>query len=118
MFLSGIRVKSAVTIRHIFISPGHNFFGRHGQPAGEHEAIDVAAVRCRAGYGLEGDRFFGYRDDYKGQVTFFSWATYDAVKTQFDVPLLQPSAFRRNVLVEGVHLNDLIGTRFMLPIMF
>jgi MOSC domain-containing protein YiiM len=107
-------VKSLVTIRHIFISPGHNFFGRHGQPAGEHETFDVMAVRCRAGFGLEGDRFYGYREDYKGQVTFFSWATYDAVKTEFDVPLLEPSAFRRNVLVEGVHLNELIGTRFTL----
>ena len=107
-------MKSVVTIRHIFISPGHNFFGRHGQPAGQHPAIDVAKVSCRAGYGLEGDRFFGYRPDYNGQVTFFSWETYDAVKTEFDVPVLEPSAFRRNVLVEGVHLNELIGTRFTL----
>ena len=114
MVLSGLRVKSVVTIRHIFISPGHNFFGRHGQPAGQHQAVDVAAVRCRAGFGLEGDRFFGYRQDYNGQVTFFSWSTFDAVRTEFDRPLLEPSAFRRNVLVEGVQLNELIGTRFTL----
>ena len=107
-------MKSAVTIRHIFISPGHNFFGRYGQPPGEHAAIDVATVRCRAGYGLEGDRFFGYRPDYKGQVTFFSWETYEAAKIQFSVPALRPDAFRRNVLIEGVHLNELIGARFTL----
>ena len=108
------RVKSAVTIRHIFLSPGHNFFGRYGQPAGTHDTIDVAIANCRAGYGLEGDRFFGHRPDYKGQVTFFAWETYEAAKVQFSVPALRPDAFRRNVLIAGVHLNELIGTRFTL----
>jgi MOSC domain-containing protein YiiM len=107
-------VKSVVTIRHIFVSPGHNFFGHHGQPAGEHPAVDTATVRCRTGSGLEGDRFFGYRHDYNGQVTFFAWETYEAVKKKFGVPALKPDAFRRNILVEGVHLNELIGTRFTL----
>lgn len=113
-FCDGVPVKSAVTIRHIFISPGHNFFGRHGLPAGEHAATDVPSVRCRAGQGLEGDRFFGYRPDYNGQVTFFAWETYDAAKREFAVPALTPDAFRRNVIVEGMHLHDLIGTRFSL----
>jgi MOSC domain-containing protein YiiM len=107
-------VKSAVAIRHIFLSPGHNFFGRHGQPAGLQATFDVAVAHCRAGYGLEGDRFYGYRPDYKGQVTFFAWETYEAAKAEFGVPALNPDVFRRNVLVEGMHLNELIGTRFTL----
>ena len=101
-------------VRHIFISPGHNFFGRHGQPAGTHPACDVASVKCRAGWGLEGDRFHGYRPGYNGQVTFFAWETYEAVKRQFEVPKLLPSAFRRNVITEGVDLNTLIRRRFTL----
>lgn len=107
-------VKSAVIIRHIFISDGHNFFGRHGQPPGRHATTEVPAVRCRAGYGLEGDRFYGYRPDYNGQVTFFAWETYEAVKRELGVPELRPDAFRRNVLIEGAHLNSLIGERFTL----
>lgn len=107
-------VKSVVTIRHLFISPGHNFFGRHGQPAGNHATVDVRSVRCRAGWGLEGDRFYGYRPDYNGQITFFAWETYEAAKREFGVPDLKPDAFRRNVLLEGVHLNELIGSRFSL----
>ena len=114
MWSRRFRVKSVVNIHHIFISPGHNFYGRHGQPAGQHPTVEVASVPCRAGYGLEGDRFFGYRPDYKGQVTFFSWETYEGAKLQFSVPALKPDAFRRNVLIEGVHLNELIGTRFTL----
>lgn len=110
----GIVVKSSVFIRHIFISPGHNFFGHHGQPAGEHPAYEVTVAKCRAGWGLEGDRFYGYRPDYNGQVTFFAWETYEAVKRQFGVPELRPDVFRRNVVVEGMDLNSLAGTRFSL----
>lgn len=104
----------AVAIRRICISAGHNFFGRFGEPAGEHAAIDVAHARCRAGWGLEGDRFYGYRPDYKGQVTFFSWETFLAAREKFAVPALSPAAFRRNIVVEGLDLNALIGRRFAL----
>ncbi len=107
-------MKSAIAIRHLFISPGHNFFGRHGQPAGTHPATDLPAVRCRRGCGLEGDRFFGYRPDYGGQITFFSWEVYVAAKSALGRPDLTADAFRRNVLVEGAHLNELIGERFSL----
>jgi MOSC domain-containing protein YiiM len=107
-------VNSAVAIRHLFISPGHNFFGRHGLPAGEHPATDVPAVRVRAGWGIEGDRFFGYRPDYHGQITFFSWEVFVAARAEFSVPALPADVFRRNVIVEGLHLPDLIGQRFTL----
>lgn len=107
-------MSSPVSIRHLFISPGHNFFGRHGQPAGDFPTNEVARVQCRAGRGLEGDRFFGYRPDYKGQITFFSWETCEAVKHEFRVPQLSPGAFRRNVVVEGMDLNALVGWRFSL----
>lgn len=101
-------------IRHIFVSPGHNFFGRHQAPAGAHATHDVAVVNCRAGWGLEGDRFYGYRPDYKGQVTFFAWETLVAARERFAVPTLSPEVFRRNVIVEGLDLNALIGARFSL----
>lgn len=104
----------SAVIRHIFISPGHNFFGRHGQPAGKHPALDVPAAKCHAGRGLEGDRFYGYRPEYKGQITFFAWETYLAAKQTFNLPALSPAVVRRNVIVEGIDLNALIGRRFTL----
>lgn len=107
-------VKSVVVIHHIFISAGHNFFGHYGRPAGTNPATEVETARCRAGLGLEGDRFFGYRPDYNGQITFFAWEAYEGIKRALSVPALQPDAFRRNVLVAGAHLNSLIGSRFTL----
>lgn len=76
--------------------------------------MEVPVAKCRAGWGLEGDRFYGYRPDYKGQVTFFAWETYEAAKKEFSIPALLPSAFRRNVLVEKMDLSALIGRRFTL----
>ena len=101
-------------IRHIFISPGHNFFGRHQAPAGTHASRELAAVRCRAGWGLEGDRFFGYRPEYKGQVTFFAGETLVAAREKFGVPALGADVFRRNVVTQGIDLGKLIGVRFSL----
>ena len=103
-----------VAIRHIFISPGHNFFGHHGQPAGQHQIVEMPEVVCRAGWGIEGDRFYGHRPDYKGQITFFAWETCEAARGELGVPALAPAAFRRNVVVEGVDLNALIGRCFAL----
>ena len=59
------------TIRHLFISPGHNFFGHRGQEAGKNPIYEVNEIMRVAGHGVRGDRFFDYEDDYKWQITFF-----------------------------------------------
>lgn len=109
-----VRVSASVAIRRLFVSDGHNYFGHHGRAPGTHPTHDVSAVTLRAGRGIEGDRFFGYRDDYKGQVTFFAWEVYEAAKNHFNVPALGPAAVRRNVLVEGMDLPALVGVKFTL----
>ena len=101
-------------IRHLFISPGHNFFGHHGQPPGAHAVVEVPEARCVAGRGLEGDRFFDFKDDYKGQVTFFAWEIYEQMCGQFGVRDKGPGVFRRNVITDGLDLNALIGVEFEL----
>ena len=66
-------------IERIFISPGHNFYGHQDQPPGEHPTVEVNEAECVAGKGLFGDRFFGYKENFKGQVTFFSAEVFDDV---------------------------------------
>lgn len=101
-----------MTIAHIFISPEHNFFGHHGKPPGEAPVTEVASVECIAGQGLRGDRFFGFKEDYKGQVTFFSEEVYERLCEQLQTTPREPSVFRRNIIVRGVDLNALIGQEF------
>ncbi len=99
-------------IRQIFISPGHNFVGHHDKPPGEHAALDVREARLLAGRGIEGDRYLDFKDDYKGQVTFFEQEVYERICAQFGIRDKGPEIFRRNIITEGVDLNALIGTEF------
>ncbi|MCF7761670.1 MAG: molybdenum cofactor biosysynthesis protein [Cephaloticoccus sp.] len=103
-----------VHIRQIYVSPGHNYFGHHGQPAGLEPTVEVNCIQCVAGRGIEGDRFFDFKTDYKGQITFFAWEDFEAIKEEFNLPDLSAGAFRRNVLIEGVKLAELEGCRFEL----
>jgi molybdopterin synthase catalytic subunit len=96
----------------IFLSPGHDFRGRHGQGRGQHEVASVAEVACVAGLGLRGDRYFGYKPDFKGQVTFFDAAVIDGIRRDFGLPDLPATVFRRNLIVRGVDLAAWVGRRF------
>lgn len=110
--MQGLPVK--VTLKHIFISPGHNYYGRHGKGAMDFPIEEVKSIECVAGSGIKGDRFFDYKPDYKGQITLFDWAVYERVRDEIVQGELHPRAFRRNVVMAGVDLNDLIDKRFTL----
>ena len=99
-------------VLHLYISPAHNFVGHHGKPPGEHPAIEVKEIRCVAGKGIEGDRYFDYKENYKGQITFFASEVYESLSRECDVHDKPPSAFRRNVITRGIDLNTLIGRKF------
>ena len=101
-----------MAVRHLFISPGHNYFGHHGQPAGNYPILEVNQIECVAGRGIRGDRFFEFKADYKGQITFFSSEVLEALRRELNLPQAQASATRRNALVSGVDLNSLVGTEF------
>ena len=99
-------------MQEIWISPGNDFRGHHGEARGEHGIESVSEVECVAGMGLKGDRYFGYKPDFKGQVTFFDADAVDAVRTQFNRPELSSGEFRRNLIVRGVDLSVWIGKHF------
>ncbi|MGC8885852.1 MAG: MOSC domain-containing protein [Verrucomicrobiia bacterium] len=100
-------------IKHIYISPGHNYFGHYGKPPGENPIVEVEQIECVAGRGIRGDRFFDYKEDYKGQITFFSYEVFIEMKKEFNLPPeITPACTRRNVIVEGVDLNRLVGMEF------
>lgn len=104
--------RDGIIVHRLFISAGHNYFGRHGQAAAGHGISEVQAIECVAHRGIRGDRFYNYKDNYRGQITFFSLEVFIALQKQLGLPEVDPSATRRNVLLSGVDLNVLIGTRF------
>jgi hypothetical protein len=101
-------------ICHLFVSEGHNFVGHHQRAPGTYAMAEVPELVCVAGKGIVGDRYFGFRENYKGQITFFQQEVHDELCARFGVWDRGPEVYRRNVITRGVCLNDLIGTEFEL----
>lgn len=74
--------------------------------------VELEEVECVAGRGLAGDRFFGWKEDYKGQVTFFAQEVHERLCARFGLNGLTPSIYRRNIITQGADLNALIGREF------
>ena len=94
-----------VEILGIYVSRDHDFVGHHGKPRGQNPVSVVAEAECVAGQGIRGDRYFGFKENYKGQVTFFDQAVHEAVQTKFGVSP-KPHAYRRNVLLCPIRPRD------------
>jgi molybdopterin synthase catalytic subunit len=96
----------------IWISDGNDFRGRHEKGRLDHGIHGVSEIECVAGMGLRGDRYFGYKPDFKGQVTFFDADVVQAVRDHFSLPGLPSSVFRRNLIVRGIDLGEWVGRHF------
>src|SRR6478735_6528414 len=80
----------------IWISDGNDFRGRHEKGRLDHGIRSVSEIECVAGMGLRGDRYFGYKPDFKGQVTFLAAATVQAVRDRFSLPALSKASIWHN----------------------
>ncbi len=104
-------LQPPLQIVHLYTSPGHNYFGHHGKPSGTAPTLEVQEIHCVPGRGIKGDRFFDYKDNYKGQVSFFAEEVYRELCESLGVRDKTPAAFRRNIVCAGVDLNTLVGGR-------
>ena len=102
----------SIVLEHIYISPGHNYFGKPKDGPGLHPTTDVEEVEVRAGRGLIGDRYYGVPAHYEAQVTFFAAEVFEALLAEFGRDDLAPILTRRNIVTRGVNLNQLIGQEF------
>ena len=110
--VTAFRHHSDVQIEQIFISSEHNFVGHYGQAPGTSPLIERERIECVAGKGLLGDRYFNHREDYKGQITFFSAEVFEQLCAHFGIREKPAGVLRRNVIVSGVDLPPLIGREF------
>jgi MOSC domain-containing protein YiiM len=101
---------SGFEVEGIWISPGHDFRGRHGKGRLENGIVALDEVECVAGCGLAGDRYFDFKEDFKGQVTFFSAGVLEELREKYGE--VDGSVLRRNVLVSGGDLDGLVGKIF------
>lgn len=81
----------------------------------------MSSLTLVAGKGIEGDRymigreegFYSHKPEDGRQVTLFELETLEALQRDHKIEL-GPHEHRRNVTVEGVPLNHLVGRRFWL----
>ncbi len=105
-------VLTILALHRIFVSDGHSYFGRHGLGSAKFQIREVESVECVAGRGLRGDRYFDHKENDKGQVTLFAQEVFDELCRALQLPEARPAALRRNLLVSGADLNELIGRQF------
>ena len=74
--------------------------------------IEVLVIECVASRGIRGDRYFDFKDDYKGQITFFSLDVFEELCAALNAHDASPAAARRNVITRGFDLNEFIGKEF------
>ena len=99
-------------ICHLYISSGHNFVGHHEREPDSYPVVEVPVIECVAGRGIRGDRYFDFKDNYKGQITFFSLEVFDELCRALGLQDRSPSLVRRNVVTRDLDLNKLIGQEF------
>src|SRR4051812_40135524 len=102
----------SLEICQLYISPGHNFFGHHGREPDDHLAIEMPSIECVAGRGIRGDRFFDYKENYKGQIVFFALEVFEELSDALKVQNCSPASLRRNAITRGIDLNTLIEEEF------
>jgi len=101
-----------IKVLKIWISRGHDFKGRHGKGRMNFHTESRDRVELVANRGIKGDRYFDYKPDFKGQITFFSEEVARQLEQELELPAVDRSAFRRNALVSGTDLNELVGRKF------
>jgi MOSC domain-containing protein YiiM len=74
--------------------------------------IEMSEIECVAGRGIRGDRYFDFKDNYKGQITFFSLEVFDEFCSAMQLQGCSPALARRNVVTRAIDLNELIGKPF------
>jgi MOSC domain-containing protein YiiM len=75
--------------------------------------MEMDQIECVAQRGVRGDRYFDHQPDFRGQITFFDWGVFERMRHELALPQdATVAGTRRNVILEGVALNDWIGAEF------
>jgi hypothetical protein len=96
-----------VVIHYLFSSPAHNYFTRPKFEKGNAPVIHHRELSLEASKGIAGDRF----EQGLYPITFFSLEVAELMEKELGKSV-DISDFRRNIIVTGINLCELIGHRF------
>ena len=101
--------KHHIRIEHIFRSVGHNYFTHKRFEPGIFIDESLSEVSLEAGKGIANDRF----ELSRYPITFFSQEVADFISEEISSSI-DVKIFRRNIIVSGVNLNELVGEDFQI----
>ena len=73
----------------------------------------VNTVRAIAGKGIINDRYFKEKNHEKSQITLIEIENISHYNKIFKTNIF-PINFRRNIITEGIKLNELVGKKFLI----
>ena len=89
-----------MTVERIFVA------GRPGEAQ-----LEVRSINVVAGAGIEGDRYFGAKEEPGQNITLVEAEELEAFNAETGENLA-PSCSRRNLITRGVRLAELVGKLF------
>lgn len=102
-------MKTDINISYIYASPEHHYFTREKFDVGNAPTYELDKVELEFGRGIKDDRF----EFSTYPLTFMSEEVMREVCSSLDLEYA-PSLFRRNIIISGFNLNQLIGKRFVI----
>ncbi len=102
-------MRIEVKISYIYASPEHHYFTRKKFDIGSAPTYELEKVALEPHRGIEGDRF----EFSTYPLTFMSEEVMRSVCEENALPY-DPSLFRRNIVISGINLNQLINKRFVI----
>ncbi len=102
-------MRIEVNISHIYASPEHHYFTRKKFDIGSAPTYDLDCVDLEMGKGINGDRF----EFSKYPLTFISEEVMREVCSELELSY-SPLLFRRNIVISGCNLTQLIGKSFII----
>ena len=102
-------------IEQIFTSPGHNYYGHHDQPPDDFPLVAGDAASSASPAAASAAIASSIIETItKGRSLFSLQEVFAEMARTFGLTNKSPGVLRRNVIVSGVELNDLIGSDFEL----
>jgi len=102
-------MKVEVNVSHIYSSPEHHYFTREKFDVGNAITYELSSIDLEPQRGIKGDRF----EFSTFPITFVSEEVMRDVFKTLDL-VYNPQLFRRNIVISGINLNQLIGKAFAL----
>lgn len=98
-----------IKISHIYSSPEHHYFTRERFDTGTAPTFEHDEVGLEPNRGITDDRF----EFSKYPLTFMNEEVMQEVCKRLEIEY-RPSLFRRNIVISGININQLIGKRFFI----